>query len=51
MTCYLNDCRMLSVKEHIIDAVPVSMVKALSSCSAESWGSIQTFQHVDDKHH
>lgn len=34
---YLNDCRMLSVKERIID-VALCLVKALLGCSGESWG-------------
>lgn len=34
---YLNDCRMLSVRERIID-VALCLVKALLGCSGESWG-------------
>lgn len=34
---YLNDCRMLSARERIID-VALCLVKALLGCSGESWG-------------
>lgn len=40
MMFYLNDYKMLSVKELIISALPISMIKALVGCFAESWGSI-----------
>ena len=40
MMFYLNDYRMLSVKEQTTSALLISVVKALSGCSAASWGFV-----------
>lgn len=43
---------MLSVKEQIISAFPVFVIKALSGGFVERWGSfLQNFQLLDDKYH
>ena len=40
MMFYLNDYRMLSVKEQTTSALLISVIKALSGCFAASWGSV-----------